>query len=115
MQKKIRRSMISVLLVIMAISIAIMVALQLLDVKDEIVVAWRYSVLFLAVSLIVIFFMVDRMINRQMIRGLKQLIKDMDNIAAGNLNVVSCVNGNEEFVALSHGINTMVRNISRTS
>ena len=45
MQKKIRRSMISVLLVIMAISIAIMVALQLLDVKDEIVVAWRYSVL----------------------------------------------------------------------
>ncbi|MDY2789368.1 MAG: diguanylate cyclase [Lachnospiraceae bacterium] len=115
MQKKIRRSMISVLLVIMAISIAIMVALQLLDVKDEIVVAWRYSVLFLAVALIVIFFMVDRMINRQMIRGLKQLIKDMDNIAAGNLNVVSCVNGNEEFVALSHGINTMVRNISRTS
>lgn len=115
MRKKMRSAMGVVMIAIMALAIGLVILLHFLKVSAAVVRGLEYSVVFLAVTLIVLFFVIDGLIKRQMIDGMHQLIRDMENISKGNLDVVSCVRGNTEFEQMSRGINAMVRSISRTS
>lgn len=115
MQKKVRIILLVVMSLIMVLAIGLAVGLQFMHVKKEMLAGFRYSLLFLALALAVVFFVIDWLIKKRMLDGLHQLIRDMENIAKGNLDVFSCVRGNTEFEQLSRGINAMVKSITRTS
>lgn len=115
MRKKIRHVMSIVMFGIMALAVGIVILLRFLNVSATVIQGLEYSLVFLAAALIVLYVVIDLIIKRQMIDGMHQLIRDMGNISKGNLDVVSCVRGNTEFEQMSRGINSMVRNITRTS
>lgn len=115
MQKKIRSILLIVMLMIMVLAIGLAIGLRYMHVKEAVVVGFRYSLVFLFLALAVVFVVIDWLIKRQMLNGLHQLIRDMENIAKGNLDVFSCVRGNTEFEQMSRGINSMVKSITRTS
>lgn len=115
MQKKVRIILLAVMLFIMILAIGLAIGLQFLHVKKEMVAGVRYSLVFLALALAVVFVVIDWLLKKRVLNGLHQLIRDMENIAKGNLDVFSCVRGNTEFEQLSRGINSMVKSITRTS
>lgn len=115
MRKKIRTVMGITMLILLAIALILLFCIRLKGVDASIIKGVRFSILFLTFSMVVLFIVIDQLIKRQLTDGMHQLIHDMERIAEGNLNVVSYVKGNPEFEQMSHGINAMVRNISRTS
>ena len=115
MRKKFRQVLSIVMSAIFVMAITSIIIAKSMKLSADVVRGLEYSVVFLALALVILFIVIDQVIKKQMIDGLYQLIRDMESIANGNLDVFSCVRGNLEFERMSKGINAMVRSITRTS
>lgn len=60
---------------------------------------------------IALIFMINRLVNKKIVRGIHSINRDLEAIAAGDLNCVVKETGNPEFVSLSDRINQMVSGI----
>ena len=73
--------------------------------------------LFVSLSLLVVFlilvYMINKMVDRKIVKGIKQIAGSVHQIAEGNLNLVVAEKENPEFEMLSNSINKMVNNIKK--
>lgn len=65
----------------------------------------------MAVIFGLLLFMIDRMVDDKIVRGIDQITDSMKEIAGGNFEIRVDVKGNPEFVQLSGSINKMVESI----
>lgn len=78
----------------------------------------RFSqTLIVSLSLLIVFliliYMINRMVDRKIVKGIKQIAGGVHQIAEGNLDLVVNEKENPEFEMLSSSINKMVNNIKR--
>lgn len=78
----------------------------------------RFSqTMMLFVSLVIVFliliFMINKMLERKIVKGIKQIADDLYGIATGDLELVVNQKENPEFEMLSNSINKMVNNIKQ--
>lgn len=78
----------------------------------------RFSqTLIVSLSLLIVFliliYMINRMVDRKIVKGIKQIADGVHQIAGGNLELVVEEKENPEFEMLSNSINKMVNNIKR--
>lgn len=66
------------------------------------------TLIYLSVIEGIILILLNSMINRVIIRGMHHILKDMDEIKNGNLNILVDEHATPEFETLSQGINRMV-------
>ncbi len=67
--------------------------------------------LYLVFVEIAVLFLLNYLVRQKVIEGIHQIIESLSSIAKGNLDTMVSVGGNNEFVQLSDGINTMVKSI----
>ena len=72
MQKKVRIILLAVMLFIMILAIGLAIGLQFLHVKKEMVAGVRYSLIFLALALAVVFVVIDWLLKKRVLNGLHQ-------------------------------------------
>ena len=72
------------------------------------VLANFFYLLFIEAAVI---FLLSYLVRKKVIRGIHNIIEDLDAITNGNLDTSVSVGGNREFEELSSGINTMVKSI----
>lgn len=65
----------------------------------------------MAVIFGLLLFMIDRMVDDKIVRGIDQITDSMKEIAGGNFEIRVDVKGNPEFIQLSGSINKMVESI----
>lgn len=65
----------------------------------------------MAVIFGLLLFMIDRMVDNKIVRGIDQITDSMKGIAGGNFEIRVDVKGNPEFIQLSGSINKMVESI----
>ncbi len=65
----------------------------------------------MAVIFGLLLFMIDRMVDDKIVRGINQITDSMKGIAGGNFEIRVDVKGNPEFIQLSGSINKMVESI----
>lgn len=65
----------------------------------------------MAVIFGLLLFMIDRMVDNKIVRGINQITDSMKGIAGGNFEIRVDVKGNPEFIQLSGSINKMVESI----
>lgn len=68
----------------------------------------------LIIEAIVILFL-NYLVKRKVVDGIHRIIENLDSITKGNLDTTVTVGGNQEFEALSRGINRMVRSITNSA
>lgn len=73
--------------------------------------------LIVSISLLIVFliliYMINRMVDRKIVKGIKQIAGGVHQIAEGNLDLVVEEKENPEFEMLSNSINKMVNNIKK--
>lgn len=75
---------------------------------------WNQT-LIVSVSMLIIFsvllYMINRMVDQKIVRGINRITNSMKNIADGDFSVIVDEKGNHEFEVLSSSINKMVQGI----
>lgn len=77
----------------------------------------RNQTIVVSLSMVIIFgvllLMINRMVDRKIVRGINGIIRVMKEISDGNFEVTVNEKGNQEFIMLSDSINKMLENIAR--
>lgn len=115
MRWKFRGIMIGVILVVMLCAIGVIASFSDIDMPVDIRKSLMMTLPIMVVTMVAIFIIFDIVIQRNIIKGMDQLRRDIHNIASGKLDFVSYVGGCPEYEQMSHDINTMMKTISRTT
>ena len=116
MLRKIRLSVLTIMLCILLFIISAIVSLSnITNVSESISQSLIAALPVIIVTMIILFISIDSVIKHYVIRGLDQLVQDIDRLSKGQSDVVSCVGGCPEYERMSREINNMVKTITRTN